>query len=85
MFASVKADGKKKKKSQQEGQNFFFFFARVLGYSRKTKQGSLTTCNFQGMLKKEHMEIPGVVLLKKEEFPGMFKKKNCGIYMGLGF
>ena len=39
---------------------------------------------FPGVLKKEHVEIPGQ--LKKEvEFPGVFIKKLCGISKGLGF
>ena len=84
MFASVKADGKKKKVTTRRPE-FFFFFARVLGYSRKTKQGGLMTCNFQRVLKKEYMEIPGVVLLKKRRISRHVQEKNCGNYMGLGF
>ena len=84
MFASVKADGKKKKVTTRRPE-FFFFFARVLGYSRKTKQKGLMTCNFQGVLKKEYMEIPGVVLLKKRRISRHVQEKNCGNYMGLGF
>ena len=39
---------------------------------------------FPGVLKKEHVKIPGVNL-KRLEFPGVIKKKSCRISMGLGF
>ena len=39
---------------------------------------------FPGILKKEHVKIPGSI--KKEvEFLGMLKKNSCGISMALGF
>ena len=39
---------------------------------------------FTGLLKKEHVEIPGVNE-KQVEFLWVIKKKLCGISMGLGF
>ena len=60
----------------------------ALGYSRKklNRGGGwvLWTWNFPGVLKKEHVEIPGSN--KKElEFPAVIKKKSCGISICLGF
>ena len=49
------------------------------------KQGGVEDMEFPGVLKKEHVDIPGVN--KKEvESPGVFKKNSCGgIFMGLLF
>ena len=39
---------------------------------------------FSGVLKKEHVEIPGVIQGSGIS-SGVFKKNPCGISMGLGF
>ena len=49
----------------------------------KNQTGEVEDIEFPGVLKKEHVEIPGAN--KIVEFPGVFKKKSCGIAMGLGF
>ena len=46
-------------------------------------RGMAKEIGFPRVLKKEHVEIPRSV--KKAEFPGVFKKKSCGISMRLGF
>ena len=49
-----------------------------MGNSRKNPnsgvEGGVGDIEFSGVLKKEHTEIPEI-----------FKKKSCGISMGLGF
>ena len=31
------------------------------------------------------MKIPQALIKREMEFPGVFKKRSCGIFMGLGF
>ena len=62
-----------------------------MGYYRKNTNwedgvgwGEVEDKKFPEVLKKEQAEISGLV--KKEvEIPGVFKKKFCGISIGLGF
>ena len=55
-----------------------------MSYSRKNTNRGIEDMEFSGILKKEHVEIPGGQLKKKWDFPG-YSRKSHGILMGLGF
>ena len=53
-------------------------------FHKKSKHGGLRTCNFHGYWGKNMWKFQGSI--KKEvKFPGVIKKKSCGISIGLGF
>ena len=63
----------------------FFFALKKRGGAMVPLAGPPSfASSVQGVLKKEHVEIPGS-MKKEEEFPVVFKKKSCGISIGLGF
>ena len=51
--------------------------APELGYSRKKPNKGVENVEFPGVLKKYHVDFPGVNN-KKMEFPGVIEKKSCG-------
>ena len=55
-----------------------------MSYSRKNTNRGIEDMEFSGILKKEHVKIPGGQLKKKRNFPGCSRKTH-GIFMGLGF
>ena len=60
-------------------------YCPLMGYSRKKqKGGEVEDMEFQGNCRNSKWVFRGLIK-NKVEFPGMIKKKSCGIFSGLGF
>ena len=54
-----------------------------MGFSRK-KTNRVEDMEFRGVLKKKQVDFPGLSK-NNAEYPGVVKKKSCGISRGPGF